>query len=350
MQENASAKANSDSLGAAWHGDELSPITASLFNGAIASAAIAALFELDFFEELDQAGAIEIEKFCSQRDLQLSSIKSLLYALQCFHIVDVSADGKKVRPGNAFVETFKDKGYFLWLVKGYGHLWRNLSELVHVGQGTVESVGRDGKSIAMAGRDYGAQFVDRYFTEMLHKEPVTMAADLGCGSADRLIKLAQQQAEFRGIGIDMNEGAVMLAQQLVRATGLEDRITIVHGDASWLDARPEFKEVDVLFSFFMGHDLWPRKNCLQSFKRIREVFPNLKRFLLSDTYRSDLPPSPDVPIFTLGFEVTHAVMGQYIPSISEWMSLFEEAGWLCVARQDIGIPYSSIFDLRPNRA
>jgi len=39
-------------------------------------------------------------------------------------------------------------------------------------------------------------------------------------------------------------------------------------------------------------------------------------------------------------------MGQYIPSVAEWMDLFDEAGWQCVARRDIGIPFSAIFDLR----
>ena len=109
---------------------------------------------------------------------------------------------------------------------------------------------------------------------------------------------------------------------------------------------PEFSQVDVIFCFFMGHDLWPRANCLSTLRGIRSVFPRAKRFLLCDTYRSDLLPSDETPIFTLGFELTHAAMGQYIPGLSEWMDLFQEAGWTCVDRRDVGIPFSAIFDLR----
>jgi len=329
-----------------WQSNGFSAHTADIFNSAIAASAIAALFDLGLFDELQESETISVREFCEKRGLHQPSILTLLYSLECFDIVALNPTKDLVRPGKAFAETCRDKGYFLWLVRGYGCLWQNLSDLVKNGKGSFDSVGRDGSYIAKAGRDYGAQFVDDYFTDMLYQMPFKVAADLGCGSAMRLINLARQNPEFRGIGIDINEGAVKLAQASIATAGLQDRLTVVRADASRLEARPEFAEVEVLFCFFMGHDLWPRPNCLKVMQQIRSVFPRLKRFLLSDTYRSDLPASRHVPIFTLGFEVTHAVMGQYIPSVVEWMDLFVEAGWNCVERREIGIPFSAIFDLR----
>jgi len=324
----------------------LGAVTADIFNSAIAASAIAALFDLGLFDELQESESISVQEFCEERGLHQPSILTLLYSLECFDIVALNPAKDFVRPGKAFAETCRDKGYFLWLVRGYGYLWQNLSDLAKNGKGSFDSVGRDGSYIAKAGRDYGAHFVDEYFNDMLYQMPFQVAADLGCGSAMRLINLAKQNPKFRGIGIDINEGAVKLAQAAIATAGLQDRLTVVRADASRLEARPEFAEVEVLFCFFMGHDLWPRSNCLKALRQIRSVFPRLKRFLLSDTYRSDLPASRHVPIFTLGFEVTHAVMGQYIPSAAEWMDLFVEAGWNCVERCEIGIPFSSIFDLR----
>ncbi len=329
-----------------WRGDGFSAHTADLFNSAIAAAAIAALFDLGLFDELEQNEAVRVREFCGQRGLHLPSISMLLYTLQCFDIVALSPDKDLVRPGKAFAETRRDKGYFLWLVRGYGYLWQNLSDLVKNGKGSFDSVGRDGRYIAKAGRDYGAQFVDADFTDMLYQMPFKAAADFGCGSAFRLIDLARKNPAFRAMGIDINEGAVKLAQEAIAAANLQDRLTVLRADVNKLEARPEFAEVEALFSFFMGHDLWPRENCLNVLRRLRAVFPAAKRFLLSDTFRSDVPPSRHVPIFTLGFEVSHAVMGQYIPSAEEWMELFAEAGWHCVARRDLGIPFSAIFDLR----
>ena len=53
-----------------------------------------------------------------------------------------------------------------------------------------------------------------------------------------------------------------------------------------------------------------------------------------------------MPIFTLGFEVTHAAMGQSVPSHQDWLDLFEETAWTLGDEYPIGIPFSCIFDLR----
>ena len=119
------------------------------------------------------------------------------------------------------------------------------------------------------------------------------------------------------VGSYHNPDAVKVAQAAVSSEGLEDRILVLEGDMSNLEARPEFSDVDVIFCFFCGHDLWPRKNCLQAMQNLRTAFPSVKRFLLCDTYRSDIVPSLEIPMFTLGFEFMHSVMGQFRSLTSE---------------------------------
>ncbi len=320
--------------------------TTRIFNSAIGASAIAASFELGILDELSRSDPLDIEAFSDKADLTPWSVASILDVLAGFGIVVVSDDKKTARRGPEFDGAFEDKGYFLWLMRGYGNLLHNLASIVKNGNCTMEGIARDGKYIAMAGRDYGAQFVDPHFNAAIEEEPFTVAADLGCGSAERLIGLAKARSEFRGVGVEVNKGAVDLARRSIRQAGLEERVKVVHFDVKNLVYQPEFEDVEVLFSFFMGHDLWPRPNCLKAFRSIRSAFPSLKRFLFCDTYRSDVEPG-DEPIFTLGFEFTHALMGQYIPSVAEWEDLFGEAGWSCSTRRDISIPYSSIFDLRP---
>ena len=321
--------------------------TARLFNSAIGAAVIAALDELGLFDELQQNKMVRVKAFCDKHDLHPASISTLLRTLDYLKIINLSPAGDIVCPGSEFADVYENKGYFLWLIRGYGHMWQNLSMIVKNEHRTGDFVQRNGKYIAMAGRDYGAQFVDSYFTDMLGQMPFRTAADIGCGSGERLINLAKAQPDFQGVGIEFNRDAAMLAQRSVAAANLQNRITVLHSDVKSLTSQPMLSQVEVIFSFFMAHDLWPRENCLQTLRHIRTVFPRVKRFLLCDTYRSDLSPSHEIPIFTLGFEVTHAVMGQYVPSIWEWLDLFAEAGWLCSEQQPIGIPFSCIFDLRP---
>lgn len=321
--------------------------TTRIFNSAIGASAIAAAFELGLLDRLAARDPLDLEAFSDERSLSPWSVSSIAQVLARFAILELSEDRKTARRGAEFQDCFENKGYFLWLMRGYGNLLQNLATIVEDDKCTTDGIGRDGRYIAMAGRDYGAHFVDRHFSKAMDEVPFTVAADLGCGSAERLIGLAKARPDFRGVGVEVNKGAVDLARRSIRKAGLEDRVQVVHFDVKNLTYQPEFEGVEVLFCFFMGHDLWPRPNCLKAFRSIRAAFPQLERFLFSDTYRSDLPAPGHMPIFTLGFEFTHELMGQYIPSLEEWEDLFQEAGWTCAGRTELSIPYSSIFDLRP---
>ncbi len=322
--------------------------TARIFNTAIAASAIAAAFELGLFDELAESTTVSVADFCRRGDLRQQGFESVVGVLSRFGIVEFWPPDKTIRQGPLFAQTHQDKGYFYWLVRGYGNFWNNLGGLLR-NSGPNPFIQRHGESIAKAGRDYGAHFVDRQFHEVLHQVPFRVAADFGCGSAARLIQLARTIPGFRGVGIDISHGAVDVARQAAIDAGVADRITVIHCDATRLEPHPEFADVDLLFSFFIGHDLWPRANCLAYLRDIREMFPRATRFLLCDTYRSDLSVTQDVPVFTLGFEVTHAIMGQYIPSVQEWLGVFEESGWYCLDRRDVPLPFTTIFDLRRNR-
>ena len=326
--------------------------TAQLFNSAVAAASLAAATELGLLERLHRDGGADLDVFCREVDLHAPSIAALCRSLACFDIVEMSADSSLVRAGGLFPAVYEEKGYFLWLVRGYGHLLEHLADFCRQRNRPADPddrafVRRQGKHIALAGRDYGSRYVDPYFNALLDAEPFSVIADIGCGSAARLIEIVRARPQVRGLGIELNDDAVALASENVRALGLTDRIHILCGDATQLAGRPEFDDVDLLCTFFMGHDLWPRPRCRRILRDLRTVFPSLRRVLLCDTHRCDLPPGEQMPTFVLAFELTHAVMGQRIPSAAEWLELFAEVGLTCVKAQPIGIPFSTIFDLRP---
>ena len=320
--------------------------TAAIFNATIAASALSAAFEVGLLEELQQRGRVEIDAYCEAHDLHRPSVGAVLSALHGCQIVHLDTAQAVLTPGPLFGQAYSNKGYFSWLTGGYGQMLQNLGTMMQNAHRKGDFAGRNGKRIAWAGRDYGAQFVEAHFEQMLGEMPFTAGADIGCGSADRLIRLSKARPDFRGVGIEINRGAAELARDAIRAAGVQDRIQVLQSDIQTLDPTPECGEVEVMFSFFMGHDLWPREACLAALRRLRTLFPNARRFLLCDTYRSGALGNGDVPIFTLGFELTHAVMGHYVPTREEWLDLFEESDWTCVGERAIDIPYSCIFDLR----
>jgi cyclopropane fatty-acyl-phospholipid synthase-like methyltransferase len=158
-----------------------------------------------------------------------------------------------------------------------------------------------------------------------------LVADLGSGSGERLLEVAERHPHARGLGLDIAPRAVDMATGEARRRGLEDRVSFQVADVRGLTPRPEFEEVQLLTSFMMGHDMWPREQCIAQLRRLRELFPNAQRFLLGDTVRTTDVPDDDVPIFTLGFEVGHALMGVYLPTLEEWQDAFTDCGWKLVA-------------------
>jgi SAM-dependent methyltransferase len=56
--------------------------------------------------------------------------------------------------------------------------------------------------------------------------------DLGCGSAEWLLRALTAYPHVRAEGVDISEGALADARQNARARGLHDRLVLHHGDAS----------------------------------------------------------------------------------------------------------------------
>ena len=55
--------------------------------------------------------------------------------------------------------------------------------------------------------------------------------DVGCGWAEFLIRILQAAPNATGIGIDLKDSSIAHAQALARQRGVDDRITLITGDA-----------------------------------------------------------------------------------------------------------------------
>src|SRR5262249_36313559 len=149
-------------------------------------------------------------------------------------------------------------------------------------------------------------------------------ADLGCGAAARLIDIAARRPGTRGVGVDIDGPTVSYAREAVAAAGLSDRIGVVQGDPTKVTG--PVSGVEVVFSVFMAHDLWPRARAIDVLRSLTNVFPDLTDLVLCDTHRSEVPEGERLPMFSMGFELVHALKGEYVPSESEWSDVFSAAG------------------------
>ncbi len=320
------------------------------FNSSLTAFAISSADELRLLDELQDTAKVDLGAFVTDHGLHGPSVRAMVDVLANADVVArTRTEPDIIARGAQFDDVWRNKGYFRWLIRGYGAMLSRAADFCDPAyrESTNPMSHRDGGAIALAGKDYGSHFVDPVVDRLVDALDFTVGIDLGCGSANRIIRLARRHPGKRFVGVDVDQRAVAVARAAVAAADLSARITIVQDDVRNLSARPEYADVDLAVSFFLGHDFWPRTECLRTLAKLREQLPGVRDFLFSDTYRSPEVDCDQPPVFTQGFELTHALMGQHVPTATEWLDLFAESVWTLHARQPLGIAHSDIFHLVP---
>jgi SAM-dependent methyltransferase len=321
---------------------------AHIFNSAVAGFAIATAWETGALDELNDCGRLSVPAFCASHDLHLASVRSMFAALASAGVVVRAGD--MVSAGPEFADVYQNKAFFHWLTIGCGELFSNMTRIVHNRNRSGEFYRRDAAAIAFACREINARCFDPVFfraIESLDFSPVAVA-DLGCGSGGRLAQLADRFPAVRGVGVDISADALREAEKFVHEAGLGERFSFVEADARALETDDRFADVELLTCFMMGHDFWPREQCVASLRRLRRAFPRARRLLLGDTARTQSIPDADKPVFTLAFETAHDLMGVHLPTLAEWAGVFDEGGWRCVNVRTVDTPADSVlYELAP---
>ncbi len=321
---------------------------AQLYNSAVAASAIAAAWELGALDELHDKGVLDAHEFAARNDLDPAATLAMFRALAAVKIVE--RDGTKVTPAAVFAEIQQTRSFFHWLTRGSGELFRRMPLVLQNQHRKGEIDPRDPASVTYACREINTLTYDPWFWSAIDglDFAFTRVADLGCGNGDRLIKILGRRPESKGIGIDIAADSLKVAESDAADAGLSDRLAFVTADVRTMDRRAEFAEVELLTCFMMGHDFWPRERCIATLARIRELFPNVKRFLLGDATRTVGTADHELPVFTLGFEVAHDMMGVFLPTVADWESAFAESGWRVRHKHAIDMTVGEvIFELEP---
>lgn len=336
-----------------WTSDPAPPM-AEVFNSAVAAVAIGAAWEVGLLDAVKDQKKVDVFQFAAENDLDRGSVQGLVTALAVVQVVVMEQNN--VVAGRQLEEAYRTKSLFHWLCLGSGGLFSRMQYVLRNEHRTGDFHRRDPAAIAHACHDINKQYFDPAFWAAMDglDYPVRSVVDLGCGSGQRLMQILDRHPQAKAIGIDVAGPAIQVAARDAVARGFGDRLVFREGDAREVSYRDEFEHVDLLTCFMMGHDFWPRDNCIATLQRLRRVFPHARRLLLGDATRIllDTPGGQQavsngtVPIFTLGFEVGHAMMGVYLPTIDEWDGVFAEGGWRCVKKHLIeSLSLSVVFEL-----
>ncbi|NYI04684.1 class I SAM-dependent methyltransferase [Allostreptomyces psammosilenae] len=327
-------------------GDRSRDAVAFIYNSAVAVPAISAAWELGILDALSASGSLDIDEFAAAHRLDRTATHGLFRALAAVDIVERA--GTTAVPAANFAEVCRNRSFFHWLARGNADLLRTTAHVLREENRTGAFYQRDSAAISVACREISALTYDPWFRQALDDLDFTprAVADLGCGSGERVLQLLRRFPGARGVGIDIARPAVEMTRSEAERAGLADRLSVVEADARALRPRPELADVELLTCFMMGHDFWPRDSCVRHLRNLREVFPAVRRFLIGDATRTDPKADRELPVFTLGFEFAHDLMGTYIPTASDWSSVFPEAGWRLVKTHSIDVAVGEvIFEL-----
>ncbi|QSZ29440.1 hypothetical protein DSL72_003954 [Monilinia vaccinii-corymbosi] len=328
---------------------------ARIFNSALAAPAIGAAWELGIFDELRSKKRVNVEEYALKHDLHVDSVQGMVTALAAVNVL--KRDQHEIVAGNLFEEAYRAKSLFHWITLGSGDLFTRMQYHLRNEHRKGAYYSRDDAAISYACRDINEQYIDpTWFSALAGLDfKFSTVVDLGCGSGGRLMQILERYPEVRGIGVDIALPSMKVAEGEAADHGLTDRLSFSEGNVLQLDYRDEYADVDLLTSFMMGHDFWPLESCVATLKRLRVAFPKVRRFLLGDTprfvmYGGDPKygiTEANVPVFTLGFEFIHAMMGVKIPSLDDWDEAFKLSGWRLVKRHltDSQPPIWVIFEL-----
>jgi len=300
---------------------------AHLYNSAVAASAISAAWELGALDELNERGMLDAHEFATSRRLDVPSTLGMFRALAAVDVVE--RDGIKVVPAANFVEVYRTRSFFHWLARGSAELFRQMPDVIRVENRVGVFYQRDAAAIAFACREISTFCYDPWFWDAVGRLDFdfTIVADLGCGSGERVMQILHRYPGTRALGIDIARSALDVAAANAGNVGLADRVIFLEADVQAMARCPEFAEVELLTCFMMGHDFWPRQQCVDTLRNLCALFPNVRRFLLGDATRTVGVADRDLPVFTLAFEVAHDLMGTFIPTVADWESVFEEGGW-----------------------
>jgi phenylpyruvate C(3)-methyltransferase len=333
-----------------WTGSSAIPVSVDeAFNGYVAAQVVFALDRLGLLEELLEHGRVDVRAAAVRINADQRMLGELFRAAQtCGYVV--LADGVAVITPAGRDMAFM-RGYFTWSVGGYADLFSNIAGLVSGDRRFGTDIFRDEAMVALGSGQNDRAFMADTVDEVLGQLDFTVIADLGSGISARLCRVAAARGGVRGVGLDISGAATSLAQDTIGRAGLDGDIVALQADVAGVikgtEKHPVLAEVDAVMSFFLLHDLLAAPDTRsQVMPGLREAFPKARTFVLADTMiRPAQPADATLPVFSVGYELAHALMGVPLHTKEAYETLFAQAGLRTRQVLPFGTPHSWLYVL-----
>ncbi len=193
---------------------------------------------------------------------------------------------------------------------------------------------RDGALIARSSFLTGKSNYE-WVVKRLRELGAETVVDLGCGSADMLIHFCRLDEKLKGVGVDIDPGAVLEAGENAKNHGLGNRIEIIEGDMtlpkSYSDKLHQKYEKLAFNAIMSLHEflIYGEDSVVNILKKMKQEFPRSYLFLGEFNKMGD----KEIKNMTLADrmhklyyqEIIHAMTPQGLADKSSWQRMFNSA-------------------------
>lgn len=319
--------------------------SATVFNDLLLSYSLFTLAKLDLLDDLEMG--LSISGMVIAHHLDEKRLKQIL-------LITTATGATTLRDDRYYltelgVELKTHIGFLIWAIGGYSPLLENMDQYLANPQTDWHNHVR-GNYVAIGSDEAHRRIMAKPIARILDSLPATCVADLGCGNAGRLAELLIRRPQLSGIGIDIDPGAITAAQHERAKHRLENRLELITENVftTISEPHPELAKADLVMSYMMLHDLFNMPELDDNlFLKLRQSFPNAKYFVLADTCQVEHSDTGNqYPMFTLGFELVHAMRGIKTFPLAYYEQRFARSGLELIDRQALGVPNTYMFVLR----
>jgi len=295
--------------------------------GYCTSAVLWSLLKTGLLDEIRKSGPVDIEEFAEKHHLSPHVLLSICDYLDGIRVLKVT-DGKYGLDarGERFMQ--EPRGLFD-LLAGYEEVLFNLLPMLRNEKAFGKEVFRLSDMVAKGSGELGRQLPFPVLQDMIQGHGYGSVMDLGCGDAEFLIILCEQDPKIQCHGFDYDEKAVNVAKEEIQKANMDGRISVFvddmfdlkKGKSDWptVDA---FTAVDVFHEYLFDGT----EKIVALLREMKETFPDT-HLLVAEFCKQPHEQLRKRPTAFLEHHLLHNLTNQKILTAGEWEEIFEQAGY-----------------------
>lgn len=296
--------------------------------GYIFSNCICSLSKLGVLVDMLKNDTINVRTYARDHNLDKEILIYIFEYLYSVKFLDRQGDDYKLSKYGFFISSYAN-GPFSFII-AYESLFKNLGDLIQQKKRYGIEVLKDKTWVARASAETEDWVPYPVIKTLIKQYRFKSLIDLGCGSAEFLIKLCKDNKDLTGYGVDISSDALKYANERLQKERLGDRIKLIQGDLYNADglASKITKKIDAITSMYVFHEFVSRgaggiTGILNILKGLKQNFPNTY-FIVCELCKNTPDQMRKKQNMISEHHLFHALSNQVLLDEKEWRGLFKK--------------------------